>query len=92
MSYIPDCRTDENYNIGKLNKRNLDFVSGYDYAVEIIETLFANTDVFPELERLLDDKSAVIMNGKAEVMQESVETWLEMARDEMIVSLIEEQE
>lgn len=89
MSYIPDCRTDENYNEKYLNAKNKEFLAGYDCAVEQITTLFSNLDAYPDLEELLDDHKAVIKDGKADIAQEAIEEWMESQRDELITSMID---
>lgn len=46
MSYIPDCRSDENYNEKYLNEKDFQFVRGYDWAVEqVIDNFFDNIEV-----------------------------------------------
>lgn len=46
MSYIPDCRSDENYNEKYLNEKDFQFVRGYDWAVEqVIDNFFDNLEV-----------------------------------------------
>lgn len=43
MSYIPDCRTDENYNEKFLNEKDSEFVRGFDWCVEMaVDNFFAN--------------------------------------------------
>lgn len=47
MSYIPDCRTDENYNIKYLADIDKAEVSGYDYCAEmVVDNFFNNLDVY----------------------------------------------
>ena len=53
MSYIPDCRSDENYNEKYLNEKDFQFVRGYDWAVEqVIDNFFDNLEV-TESDRLM---------------------------------------
>lgn len=57
MSYIPDCRTDEFYNEKYLNRKDKEFVSGYDWAVEqTVDNFFDNLNMLEnnELEPLLN--------------------------------------
>lgn len=90
MSYIPDCRTDEYYNQKYLNEKDAEFIKGYDYAVEQIKNLFeGNLGATPELEELLDDNKAIILEGKAEIAKDAIEEWAEIERDEVITSMIE---
>lgn len=43
MSYIPNCRTDENYNQKYLNQKDKEFISGYDWCVEqVVDNFFDN--------------------------------------------------
>lgn len=43
MSYIPDCRTDENYNENNLNDDDATFIDGFDWAVErAVDNFFDN--------------------------------------------------
>lgn len=92
MSYIPDCRTDDNYNETKLNARNMDYIAGYDWAVEQILNLFdGNSDVFPRLADILDENTAVVNEDKEAVVRESIEQWSEMQRNELITSMLDDQ-
>ena len=90
MTWFPNCRTDEYYNEKYLNEQDAEFIRGYDWAVKEILNLFENNvEVFPELERLLDDKTAIICEGKANLVSECIEHWSEMERDELITSMID---
>ena len=91
MSYFPNCREDEIYNENNLTEADKRFVAGFDYAVQVAMSLFeGNAEVYPELERLLDDKCAVIMEGKAELVADSLRDWAEMERNVLITALIDE--
>lgn len=47
MSYIPDCRNDENYNEKYLNNFDKEFVRGYDWCVEMsVDNFFDNLDIY----------------------------------------------
>lgn len=47
MTYIPDCRTDENYNFEKLNNENKIYVGGFDHCCEeAVKSFFDNLDVY----------------------------------------------
>jgi len=57
MSYIPNCREDEFYNVEKLNATDKRDIFGYDWAIEmVIDNLFDNTDFFEDdvIERFFD--------------------------------------
>lgn len=89
MSRIPDCRSDEYYNGKYLVGADVDFTKGYDWAVEQMESFFANLEVFPEVDDLLADNKAVIAEGKAEKVCEALAEWMESQRDELITSMID---
>lgn len=47
MSYIPNCRTDEDYNEKYLNKYDNEFVRGFDWCVEMaVDNFFDNLDIY----------------------------------------------
>lgn len=47
MSYIPDCRTDENYNQRYLNDKDGEFLRGYDWCTETaVDNFFDNLDIY----------------------------------------------
>ena len=87
--YIPNCRIDENYNEKYLDEQDKEFIRGYDYAVEMVNNLFNNLDVFPDFKMLLEDNIAIIKEGKADIAQDAIANWLEMDRDEIITSMID---
>ena len=89
MSYFPDCRTDEFYNEKYLNEKDAKFLRGYDFAVETVVTLLSNLDVYPDFAELLEDKKAIIEEGKIEIAEESIKDWMEGKRDELISSMID---
>ena len=89
MSYIPDCRNDAVYNQKYLNAQDKQFVAGYDWAVDRIMTLFDNIEVYPDLDAILDDKMAIIEEGKADIVKSAVEEWAESGRDDLITSMID---
>ena len=78
MSYIPDCRHDENYNEKFLNDKDKEFIRGFDWCVEMaVDNFFAN-----EMFDLQSDDSYLghILNEKLpESMQEEYEIELEFA-------------
>ena len=108
MSYIPDCRTDENYNVEALNETDKSEIRGYDYCAEtIVPGFFDNLITYFEP----DSYIMHILNQKVPVNNESweddeedeeakIETywdlireklldWIEMGRDEIITSMID---
>lgn len=61
MSYIPNCRTDEEYNEKYLNKYDNEFVRGFDWCVEMaVDNFFSNLDIYfdsdSHLTHLLNEK------------------------------------
>ena len=47
MSYIPDCRTDEVYNVKNLSEDDKQFVNGFDYCTEVAaDCFFDNLNAF----------------------------------------------
>lgn len=89
MSIFPDCRTDDVYNEKYLDARDAAFLQGFDYCVQTIKSLFENVETYPDLEILLDDKKAVIMEDKAMIVSDAVEDWAEMERNVLITSMID---
>lgn len=82
MNY-PDCRTDENYNEKYLNAEDKKIVVGFDCCLESITCLIeGNLDVFPALERAINEKTR-------EELKEAIETWAESTRNEMITGMID---
>ena len=88
---IPDCRADGPYNEKNLDVRGSDMVLGYDTAVSEIISFFGNLDVYPEAEMILDPDVAVVNKDKSEILRKALNDWLEMQRNELIVSLIDDQ-
>ena len=90
MSYIPDCRTDENYNDKYLNSTDKEFVAGYDYAVEqVLNLIDYNSDVDDDLENLLDTNIAVVNVDKKAIIHKAVKHWMESERDMLVTSMID---
>lgn len=83
MSYIPDCRTDENYNEKYLNEKSKVYIAGFDCAIETIVCMIeGNLDTFPELESAMSEDT---QNDLAE----AVKIWAESTRNELITSMID---
>lgn len=83
MSYIPDCRTDKYYNEKYLNDRDSLFLRGYDYAVEQMKNMCSNIEVFPPL------MGIVHCRAEEETLEECIDMWAEMCRNEMITSMLD---
>ena len=90
MSYFPNCREDEYYNQKYLNEKDKEFIAGADWILEqIVNMIENNADVYPDLEQLLDDNTAIIKEGKDKIVSEAVQDWAEMERNIMITSMID---
>lgn len=96
MSYIPDCREDENYNEKYLNHDDKEFIKGFDYAVEdALDSFFYNLDSYDwdvdgediDLEKILTNHEEL-----CEKLKDNIKNHLESERDEMIVSMIDHYE
>lgn len=49
MTYIPDCRTDKNYNQKYLNKLDKEFLAGFDWCMEnAVDNFFDNNYDFDD--------------------------------------------
>ena len=89
MTYIPDVRTDENYNEKFLNEEDKMFLAGYDWAVEQATNMCNNLEVYPELLEIMEDNKAVIKEGKADILKDALSHWLEADRNELVVSMLD---
>lgn len=72
MSYIPDCRNDENYNQKYLNDKDREFVRGYDWCTEeVVDNFFNNMDVYfdedSHLLHLLNEKLPEHLKDEEEI-------------------------
>ena len=93
MSYFPNCREDEYYNQKYLNEKDKEFIAGADWILEqIVNMIENNADVYPDLEQLLDDNTAIIKEDKDKIVSEAVQDWAEMERNKMITSMIDNYE
>ena len=93
MSYFPNCREDEYYNQKYLNEKDKEFIAGADWILEqIVNMIENNADVYPDLEQLLDDNTAIIKEDKDKIVSEAVQDWAEMERNMMITSMIDNYE
>lgn len=89
MSYIPDCRTDENYNYENLNQRDRDFVDGFDDCAErAVASAFENLDNFEDPDGL--DVRPSDIRKVLEAFQPFLMRWIETTRNELITSMIDD--
>ena len=86
MSYIPDCRTDETYNEKFLGHNDREYVSGYDFCVKQALNALDNLDAWDDRGELDVRPSDIEKTLKA--FREFQKMWLEIARNELIASLI----
>lgn len=98
MGFIPDCRKDENYNYNKLKENDKEHLDGYDRAVVLMHEAF---DFSFESDSLLEYVGSIKLPDS--MKQEDCETvkdllflfmtnHMEMSRDEIIVSMIDNYE
>lgn len=95
MSYIPDCRTDENYNEKYLNDKDAEFVAGMDWCrIMAVDNFFDNLDIYTQdfeddenefnLLEYLEENEDVRQN-----LRDCLFHYIEMQRDELITSMID---
>lgn len=107
MSYIPDCRTDENYNQKYLDDTNAEFIAGFDWArIFGVESCFDNMDIYEdaikEIEAETEEEQALLdfcekhkeaaeaaFKALLESVKDSILDYIEMQRDELITSMID---
>lgn len=105
MSFIPDTRNDSNYNEDFLNADDNNFVQGYDCAVDTIVNLLAgNLDTYqqeltelcpadhiPEYDEAFATRTDLyeIVTANKEILCAIIKDWMEMERDEIITSFID---
>ena len=87
---FPDCRRDKSYNQAFLSGTDKEWLRGFDFAIEMMMVLFDNLDEYPELEDILTDNKAVIMEGKADLVKGCLETHMESERNMAIVGMIDD--
>lgn len=101
MSYIPDCRTDENYNVEALNENEKKVITGYDWcADDSVPGFFANLNVYFEedsyIMHILNEKVPNADQGESQTYWDKIKDcladWIEMQRDEIITSMIDNHE
>lgn len=95
MSYIPDCRTDDTYNQKYLTQDRKIYIAGYDTAVEEAGTFFENIDCYIDEFDVdsTDINLAYFLEHHEDVREKLTECladWLEMHRNEIITSLIDD--
>jgi len=89
MSYFPDIRTDEKYNEKDLTGERKAFLKGYDFAIEVIDTLKGNLDSYKE--------DSLVMHYLAERSEEAekffscILHYMEIDRNEVGTALLDEE-
>ena len=91
MSYFPDCRAEGAYNEKNLKGWREKAIKGFDMAMEDVDCLFDNLNVYPEVAEILDPDTAVVNKDKAQILREAVSDWLERKRNELITAFIDGQ-
>lgn len=91
MSYIPNCREDKLYNYGELTPRNKYTVDGFDWcAEEGVETFFDNLRIYQITKNGFDLIDYLESNPDVcDSLKEAILDYIEMQRNELIVSMIE---
>jgi hypothetical protein len=98
MSYIPDCRRDENYNQKYLNEKDSEFIRGFDWCSEnAVDVFFDNMEEFFGIDSYLmhilkeeipeqDHEEYVWINSFDERIQEkrTVKTYLDAIRAHLV--------
>ena len=95
MTYIPDCRKDPDYNEKNLKREEKMILAGYDFAFEDMFRFFENLDVYKDdfdidgedinLIRLLYNHPEI-----RSMLESCFADWVEMQRNEMIVSFLDD--
>lgn len=70
MSYIPDCRNDEYYNQKYLNKKDAEFVRGFDWCAEN-----AMDNFFDNMEQFFSDDSYIMHILEKEIPEDEHEKY-----------------
>lgn len=95
MSYIPDCRTDNNYNEKYLNEKDREYLEGFDWCVKtVLESFTDNMNIYKDefdingvalnLAWFLENNQEV-----AEKLKECMVHFSEMERNTLITAMIE---
>lgn len=95
MSYIPDCRTDNNYNEKYLNEKDREYLEGFDWCVKtVLESFTDNMNIYKDefdingvalnLAWFLENNQEV-----AEKLKECMIHFSEMERNTLITAMIE---
>ena len=98
MSFIPDCRKDENYNYNNLRDEDKRFIDGYDKAYELIEVELDNAiDSDSLIEKLMgielpESCKSEDCNTVRDFVLTLMNNGMETTRDEIIVSMIDRYE
>lgn len=93
MTYIPDCREDDDYNEKYLNHDDKEYIKGYDYAVEdALDSFFNNIGDFDfDVDGEDIDLGKILLNHETILnkLKEAMKEHFESERDEMITSMID---
>ena len=99
MTYIPNCREDENYNEKYLNKKDKEFLAGFDWCMEsAVDNFFDNNykagfdegdfvghEVLQELPEVEKDSYVMEFNfGERKAEERKIETIIDKIRYEIL--------
>ena len=96
MTYIPDCRRDETYNEKYLNKKDKEFLRGFDWCCEMaVDNFFDNDmdelqDEFTYLGHVLSEELPGIMQIEYEyetidgVEKRKIKTYADLVRSKIL--------
>jgi len=100
MSYIPDCRDDENYNEKYLNDKDAEFIAGFDWCrIMAVDNFFDNIDMYtsefdqfdnPEMiEKAVRFVEMLEEEALMTILKDCILHYIEMQRDQLITSMID---
>lgn len=84
MSAFPDCRTDYWYNKDFLSEQFQTYISGFDNAIEDIESFFDNLDCTD-----FDEINIEFIERIKDKLLDKLGSWLECERNETITAFID---
>lgn len=95
MSYIPDCRHHDAYNQKYLSEKDSTYVMGYDVCADEAECFFDNLHIYATQIKEANDGDVELLHyfekhpELLKVLTECLIDYLEMGRDELITSMID---
>lgn len=95
MSYIPDCRTDNNYNEKYLNEKDREYLEGFDWCVKtVLESFTDNMNIYKnefDINGVALNLAWFLENNQevSEKLKECMVHFSEMERNTLITAMIE---